>query len=208
MDTTRRADARRNQQQLLSVARDTFVELGAGAPLDVVARRAGVGIGTLYRHFGDREGLLRAVVVDALESSREAAVAAGEDHEVGFDAVAAYLHAVLDLRVSAVVPVALHRLDLDDEVIGPVREASYRAVQALVDRAHRDGSLPQDVAFADLGTMLVRLSRPLPGRVDAAVDIMLAHRQLELLLAGVVAADRPALSGRRITRAELRSFRS
>jgi AcrR family transcriptional regulator len=73
-DTERlpRADARRNRQQLLDVARDLFVERGANAPLDQIAKRAGVGIGTLYRHFADRETLMRAVVLDALAQSADA----------------------------------------------------------------------------------------------------------------------------------------
>ena len=71
-----RADARRNHEQVLAAARELFVERGAGAPLEEVAGRAGVGIATLYRRFGDREALLRAVVLHALEDSRAAAEAA------------------------------------------------------------------------------------------------------------------------------------
>src|SRR3954453_299932 len=104
-----RADARRNHEQVLAAAREVFVERGAGAPLEEVAGRAGVGIATLYRRFGDREGLLRAVVLQALEDSRaaaESALAAEEDTD-GLTALGQYMHAVLDLRVSAVVPLAL-----------------------------------------------------------------------------------------------------
>lgn len=56
-----RADARRNYQRLVEVARDSFCEHGADAPLDDIARRAGVGPGTLYRHFPDRDALIEAV---------------------------------------------------------------------------------------------------------------------------------------------------
>lgn len=56
-----RADARRNYDHLVATARETFAELGVDAPLDVVARRAGVGPGTLYRHFPTRETLVAAV---------------------------------------------------------------------------------------------------------------------------------------------------
>ena len=61
-----RADARRNREQLLLAARDVFVERGPDAPLEDVAQRAGVGIGTLYRRFPDRQALLRAVALDVL----------------------------------------------------------------------------------------------------------------------------------------------
>jgi AcrR family transcriptional regulator len=58
----RRADARRNRQRLLDVALTAFTEQGIDAPLDDIARRAGVGIGTLYRHFPSREALVDALI--------------------------------------------------------------------------------------------------------------------------------------------------
>ena len=81
--TRLRADARRNHSRLLDAARDVFVERGTGAPLDEVARRAGVGIATLYRRFPDRRTLLRAVVVQALETTCEAARTALAGDEEG-----------------------------------------------------------------------------------------------------------------------------
>ncbi len=61
MSRPMRADARRNREQLLEVASDAFREFGVDASLEEIARRAGVGIGTLYRHFPSREALLEAV---------------------------------------------------------------------------------------------------------------------------------------------------
>src|SRR5688572_26237650 len=59
-----RADARRNYEHILAVAKDTFAELGPDASLDEIARRAGVGVGTLYRHFPNRLALQEAAVRD------------------------------------------------------------------------------------------------------------------------------------------------
>ena len=205
-----RADARRNHEQVLGAARDAFVEVGPGVPLEEVARRAGVGIATLYRRFGDRVGLLRAVVLEALEDSRAAAEQAlastGADAD-GLQALAAYMHAALDLRVSAVVPLALDRLDLDDPEIMPVREASAAAMERLIQAAHDDGSLPRQVGFADIGTLLVRLSRPLPGPVPPELNDQLAHRHLELALAGM-RSDPDVLADKGLTRQELRAART
>lgn len=205
-----RADARRNHEQVLAAAREVFVERGPGAPLEEVAARAGVGIATLYRRFGDREGLLRAVVLQALEDSRAAAESAladaSEDDADGLSALGEYMHAVLDLRVSAVVPLALDRLDLDDAELTPVREASAGAVERLVESAHADGSLPKQVTFADLGTLLVRLSRPLPGSVPIELNDQLAHRHLDLVLAGLRSEN--VLADEGLTRQELRSARA
>jgi AcrR family transcriptional regulator len=205
-----RADARRNHEQVLTAAREVFLEVGPGAPLEEVARRAGVGIATLYRRFGDREGLLRAVVRHALEASRaeaESALASSSAGGLdGLDALARYMHAVLDLRVSAVVPLALGRLDLDDPDLLSVREASAAAVERLIQAAHDDGSLPRQVEFADIGTLLVRLSRPLPGPVPAEVNDALAHRHLDLALAGM--RDPDVLTEKGMSRSELRATRS
>jgi AcrR family transcriptional regulator len=199
-----RADAQRNQQQILTAARDVFVERGTDAPLDEIARRAGVGIGTLYRRFTDRPTLLRAVVVDALTHTRQAAERARTEASDAFAALTAYMHAVLDLRVSAVIPLALDRLDLDDEQLLPLREASAQAAERMVEDAHADGSLPEDVTFGDIGMMLVRLSRPLPGPMSADLDNRLAHRHLDLLIEGLRPRPRRRPpGGPRLARADL-----
>jgi AcrR family transcriptional regulator len=206
MDVPRRADARRNLEQLLAAAREVFVERGPGAPLDEVARRAGVGIATLYRRFPDRQALLRAVVLDALDQSRACAEEAAAGAEDGLTGLARYMHAVLDLRVSAVMPLVLDRLDLDDPELGPAREASAAAVERLVDAAHEDGTLPREMTFGDVGTLLVRLSRPLPGPMPTDLNDELAHRHLDLVLAGLRAAP-GVLSGKGVSRQELATLR-
>jgi AcrR family transcriptional regulator len=198
-----RADARRNQQQVLDAARELFIERGLNCPLEEVARRAGVGIGTLYRRFGDRDSLIKAVLLDALEQSLASAERALESGDDGLAGVAAYLREMLDVRVSAVIPLALDRLG--DPDLERAREASASAVERLVDAAHDDGSLAPEVTFGDLGTLLVRLSRPLTG-MDPKADTMLAHRHLDLVLAGLRA--RPSLSGEGPSRSELRRLRS
>jgi transcriptional regulator SbtR-like protein len=112
---------------------------------------------------------------------------------------------VLDLRVSAVVPLALELLDLDEADVAAVRDRSAAAVEALVDAAHEDGSLAPEISFGDIGTLLVRLSRPLPGPVPADVNDELAHRHLDLVLAGLRAG--PEIPGEGLSRAELSALR-
>ena len=180
-----RADARRNQEGLLAAARDVIVERGPGAPLEDIARRAGVGIGTLYRRFPDRRALLKAVVLDALTRTTEAAGRALEGEADGFAALTAYLRAALDLRVSAVIPLVLETLDLEDETLRPARAASSAAVQRIVEAAHADGTLRPEVTVADIGLLLVRLARPLPGPIDPELNHRLAHRHLDLLIEGL-----------------------
>jgi AcrR family transcriptional regulator len=203
-----RADARRNQAQLLAAARDVFVERGTGVSLEEVARRAGVGIATLYRRFPDRTALLRAVVLDALERTRLAAEQALAAEADPFDALTSYLHAALDLRVSAVIPLVLDKLDLDDPELRPAREASAQAVERIVTAAHESGALPEDITFADVGMLLVRLSRPLPGPIPPELNDRLAHRHMDLFIEGLrPKARRRELSGPELSRADLHRLR-
>jgi AcrR family transcriptional regulator len=202
-----RADARRNHEQLLVAARDVFVERGPGAPLEEVARRAGVGIGTLYRRFADRQSLLRAVVQDALARTIEAAEQALAEEADGFAALVRYMHAALELKVSAIIPLVIDT-EVDDERLAPAREAGAALVQRIVDAAHRDGTLARDVTFADIGTLLVRLARPLPGPIPPEANDRFAHRHLDLLIEGLRYRDgRHNPSGAGLERADLRAIR-
>jgi AcrR family transcriptional regulator len=197
-----RVDARRNQERLLLAARDVIADRGAGVPLEDIAQRAGVGIATLYRRFPDRAALLRAVVIDALTQTRQAALRALEENDEPFEALAAYLRAALDLRVSAVIPQVLDVLDLDEPGLASAREASAQAAEHLVDEAHVSGGLPKDVTFLDIGMMLVRIARPLPGPMPADMKHDLARRHLELFIRGLRAEGQP-LEGPTLTRVEV-----
>jgi AcrR family transcriptional regulator len=204
-----RADARQNRDRILAAARDVFVELGPAAPLEEISRRAGTGIATLYRRFPDRQALMRAVVLDALAGSADAARRAAADEADPFAALAAYMHRVLDIRTAAVIPALLEAIPLDDWEVRAVREESSRLVQALVDNAHRAGTLRADVTFVDIGMLVVRLSRPLPGRVTRDLDNRLAHRHLDLLINGLRAIPDPAavIGGPGLTLADLQALR-
>ncbi|HEY6748845.1 MAG TPA: helix-turn-helix domain-containing protein, partial [Mycobacteriales bacterium] len=203
-----RADALRNSELLLQAARDVFVERGPDASLEEIARRAGVGIATLYRRFGDRQALMHAVVHAALVASAEAAEHAQREHADPFDALTAYVHAVLDLRTSAVIPVLLDRLDLAEPELDTARRRSASIADRLLTAAHRAGAVRKDVTFGDIGLMLVRLSRPLPGQIPPETQDALAHRHAELLLRGLraVPSDEP-LPGSGLELAQLRRLR-
>ncbi|HEY2957115.1 MAG TPA: TetR/AcrR family transcriptional regulator [Actinomycetota bacterium] len=180
-----RADARRNRERLLAAARDVFVELGADAPLDDVARRAGVGIATLYRRFPDRPALLREVALDVLGRSAAEATAALAEEPDAFAALGRYMHRAVDLRIAAVMPEVVGRLRMDDEQLQYARRASVEAIDRIIATAHADGALRPDVASGDVGLLLVRLTRPLPGPFPGEVEGRLTHRHLDLLLDGL-----------------------
>ncbi len=204
-----RADARRNLEQLLTAAREAVAEKGAGVPLEEVAQRADVGIATLYRRFPDRGAMLQAVVLDALTKTRTAAESAARDHDgQPFEALAAYLRLALELRVSAVIPQVLDVIDLTQPELDAARKSSAAATERLVEAAHDSGELADDVTFADIGMMLVRLARPLPGPIPTATKHELARRHLELFLRGLRAdaragEPRPLLDGPALSPSEL-----
>lgn len=181
-----RSDAIENRARLLVAARDAFVERGPGVPLEEVARRAGCGIATLYRRFPDRTALMRAVIVDALERTIEQARRAADEEPDAFAALVRYMHAVLDLRTAAVIPALLGSISLtDDPELLRVRSQGAQEVERLITAAHRAGTLRADVTFADVGLLVVRLSRPLPGAFSREQNDALAHRHLDLVVAGL-----------------------
>jgi AcrR family transcriptional regulator len=201
-----RADARHNHDLILRVARDLFVERGPDAPMDEVARRGGVGIGTVYRRFTDRSGLMNAVVLAALTSTADAAEQARHDHTDPMAALAAYVHAVLDLRTPAVISILLDAINLEEPQIRSARDRSSTIAQQLVDSAHESGALRTDVTSGDIGVMLVRLARPLPGLMTPAIQGALAHRHADLFLAGLRTKGlKGSLSGPALDLADLRT---
>ncbi len=205
-----RADARRNRERVLLAARDVFVEQGADAPLDEVARRAGVGIATLYRRFPDRETLQRAVALDLLARASDAALSAEAQEADPIRALARYMHAALDLRISAVMPALLGHVSFDDAELTRGRDQNLTPVLRLIEQAQASGRLRPDVTFADIGLLLVRLSRPLPGPFPPDLDLALAHRHLDLLLAALdprAAAAAGPLPEPALTLAELQTVR-
>ncbi len=191
-----RADARLNRSRILDAARDAFVERGPSVPLDEIARRAGTGIATLYRRFPDREALMRAVVLDALARTAEAARRAAQEVSDPFAALVRYMHSALDIRTGAVIPALLDEISIDDDEMTRARNDGSDVLEGLIDAAHRAGTLRKDVTFADIGLVIVRMSRPLPGPFSDDLNASLGHRHLDLVVQGLrTRPGRPAKIG-------------
>ena len=176
-----RADAQRNRVRLLETAVQVILEVGAEPPLDAIARRAGVGIGTLYRHFPDREQLLAAVAEHALAAAVDAAEAALEGEG---DPVRAYLHAAVEGGVGVLN--LLHPV-LGDADWGDQRTQIAPLLEQVVERSRRCGRLRDDVRPVDLVAAVIRFSRPLAVGLGPDDDRALAHRHLDLYLDGLAA---------------------
>ncbi|MFZ0336376.1 MAG: TetR/AcrR family transcriptional regulator [Candidatus Acidiferrales bacterium] len=151
-----RADAQRNRERILEIAKEAFARHGATASLDEIAKRVGVGPGTLYRHFPTREALLHAVYRSELEK-----LAAGEQklaHTMPpIEALRAWLLLFVDgIATKQLIAPAVNTLVGDPK---KVFEASYaqvhEALRALVKRAIKSGDIRKDLDPIDLLRALV-----------------------------------------------------
>jgi AcrR family transcriptional regulator len=153
----KRADARRNYEKLVAAARAVFTEDGTSAPLEDVAERAGVGIGTLYRHFPTRQALLEAVYVDEVEAMARAADALSGLPP--WDALSLWLHQYVGFAATKrALNEALVETAPDSNVLGACRTALTRAGTALVERAQREGVIRPDTNFADVVRMVAGIA--------------------------------------------------
>lgn len=181
-----RADARRNRDRLLDAAIELILEVGGEPPLDAVARRADVGIGTLYRHFPDRVDLLNAVASSVLDRSIDAAETAQAEARNGHEALGRYLHAAVEVGVGVL---NLIRPLLDDpDWTGP-RARMTALLEAIIDQAKREGRLRAETHLADVVFAVIRFSRPVALGLSRLDERALAHRHLDIYLAGLGRGD-------------------
>jgi len=151
-----RADARRNRARVLDAAAVAFAAEGPAVPLDEIARRAGVGAGTVYRHFPTKEALLQAVLTDRLE----ALLAEAQTALAATDPGAAFFE-YFDTMVTS----AEDKMDLADalarqgiDVMAATRDVGSALKQALGEllrRAQEAGAVRTDVGIEDLHAVVV-----------------------------------------------------
>jgi AcrR family transcriptional regulator len=156
-----RADAARNREKVLRAARDAFAESGYGVPLDEIAVRAGVGPGTVYRHFPTKEALFEAVVAARLRDLVADARARAHSGDPG-DAFFGFLG-----RVAAE---SAAKRDLPDAISieGSLRDDLNAALDVLLQRAQQAGAVRADVRTPDLIVLLKGLFASLTGISDPA----------------------------------------
>ena len=149
-----RADAKRNREQLMSAARAAFGEKGAAASLEDIARRAQVGVGTLYRHFPTRQALLEAVYVDEVEAlCRSAADFADREP---WDALVLWFDRFVDYVATkrALAEEMMASVSADAPVFRQCHEAIFAAGEPLLARAKEAGVVRADAEFMDVIRMV------------------------------------------------------
>jgi AcrR family transcriptional regulator len=176
-----RADARRNYEALVAAAEEVFIAEGTDAPLDVIARRAGVGNATLYRHFPTRRDLLVAVGVDEVETLCELAErlrAEPNPRDALIDWIRAYIDHVSAYRgLGAALNTGTQE---DDTLLAVCQTAVAEAGGALLEAAVRAGEVRGDLRIADLLALVGALAT-----ASESGDEERPERLLQLVIEGI-----------------------
>ncbi len=159
-DRPLRADAARNRARVLEVAYDTFAAEGLSVPIDEIARRAGVGAGTVYRHFPTKEDLYRAVVEDRIVSIVESGRALLEAGESG-EALFSFLRSMI-LQWGATdqgLAEALAGIGIDIATVIPDVEADFLGMlDDLLRAGQKAGTVRSDLGVRDVKAILTGAS--------------------------------------------------
>lgn len=151
-----RADAARNRARVLRVAYETFAEEGLAVPIDEIARRAGVGAGTVYRHFPTKEALFAAIAADRIGQLVDTARALADAHDAGEAFFGFLFDVVREGRRDQGLVDALAGSGFDLAAVVPDAEREFLGVLGgLLDRAQRAGAVRPDVTVRDVKTLLV-----------------------------------------------------
>src|SRR5262245_40594147 len=203
-DTPLRADARRNRDQILVAAREIFAERGADVAMEEIARRASVGVGTLYRRFADREALILAVFRETYQGVADETRAALDEETTGWDALMRvmrqpeWLHVSVQAkspRVTAVVKADPDTSRLRDHLLDMIDE--------VVRWAQDEGTLRPDVGVGDLAMLFMSVVNQTHALTPEAAGLG-PGRVLAIMMDGLRGPASSELPGRPLTRADLK----
>lgn len=187
-----RRDAVRNIERISTAAMDAFAELGLDVSMADVANRAGVGVGTVYRRFGDKNGLVTAL----FESKVEEVVLLAEEARAGNDPVESLLALLVGVNELMAANKGLRQLILAGgleatEVSDRALDRLVPVVETLVDDAKRTGWLRESLSATDFPVMLIAVQSVRD--VGASAHPELWRRVLRMLIDGIRADSREAV---------------
>ncbi|MBO0689383.1 MAG: TetR/AcrR family transcriptional regulator [Candidatus Dormibacteraeota bacterium] len=150
-----RADARRNRERVLEAAADVLTTEGLAVPTEEIARRAGVGIGTLFRHFPTKEALVEAVLAHRIEQLTQDARALTAAADPGVAFFEFFSEMVRQAVVNRALSEALSEGPVQvTETLAGVKQGLMAAFGALLTRAQEAGAVRPDVDVADVGSLV------------------------------------------------------
>lgn len=181
-----RADAERNRHRLTEVAKKAFTERGGDVTLDEIAKRAGVGIGTLYRHFPTRDAMLQAVYRHEVEQLAEAAATLLESMKP-LEALRAWLRLFVDyIGTKKIIVPALNAATSENAALLEYSSAQIHvAANHLIARAIENGDVHKDVRALDLLYAVFGFSKT----NDPTDWIPRAYRLIDILIAGLASVN-------------------
>ena len=178
-----RADARRNRERILESAKAVFAECGADAQMDDVAARAGVGVGTVYRHFPTKEALMVELLRQKFRLFSDRALEALESDEEPFEALVGLMRrnaetAARDAATQLAIAGAGEQIAMQAEA---ERDELLARTEELLARARRAGTIRPDIQASDIGMLMCgvcsAMSVTVPGfdwqrHLDLVVDTL------------------------------------
>jgi AcrR family transcriptional regulator len=203
-DGPKRADARRNRERVLAAAEEVFAESGLKAPIEEVARRAGVGVGTVCRNFPTKQALIEAVVGAMYETLLQQVEGSLEDPDPG----RAFEQFVLGLSEFQVRHRALADQMANDDMLASAaspKEKVMRAVAALVARAQSEGAIRADIGAGDVSMLFSGVAHATS--IAGELQPMLRERFVRIILDGLRPEDATPLPGRPLDFAQLRRMK-
>jgi AcrR family transcriptional regulator len=193
-----RADAERNRAKILEAAADVFASAGLEATLHDVAARAGVGVGTVYRRFPDKEALLGALFDDKLRAVIEVAERATQEPD-SWTALVGFLRALTDMQSqNRGLHEVLNGSEYCQDRVAEARNEFSPLIERLLARAQADGHVRADLEPSDLTVILLMLNAVALFSHQTRADLW--QRELDLVLEGLRARpgqsrlSRPALT--------------
>jgi len=172
----KRADALRNYEKLIAAARESFAADGTSTSLEEIARRAQVGIGTLYRHFPNRQTLLEAVYVDEVEALCRSAADLAELPP--WDALVGWLHQFVAYMATkqALAQELLNYVDRDADFFQSCRAGLFAAGEPLLQRAQQARAVRSDTNITEVIQMIggiAKITAVEPEQIDHILDMAL-----------------------------------
>ena len=176
-----RADAQRNVTALLEAAKTVFMSTGVDAPAKEITDLAGLGVGTLYRHFPKRSDLVVAVMEREIDDCAAAASSLAAEHEP-WDALACWVDRLVELvGTKRGLAVALHSGDpAFDELPGYIMSRLEPALDGLLAAARAEGALSATVTARDLVLVIALMCQPMRGE-----GISFNERMIQIFLRGL-----------------------
>jgi AcrR family transcriptional regulator len=186
MATSMRADALRNRQRILDAAREAFTEHGEDAQMDDIARRAGLGVGTLYRHFTTKDLLVGELIRLKLADCAERVRVKCEQESDPWAAFEGGFRAQVDLMASDAAHQNMTFVATPDalRIAAPAVAELRGAWGGVIARAKDAGVLREDLAVDDIRTMMCGLGAMMAADSRGAMSFDW-RRQVDLFLEGV-----------------------